>query len=448
MGARNDIDGLISFISREDVWHERMMGVLDEHLMPALEEFDVDYDELVDILGEPWPNVLWGCGFEDFLGRRYSPDGQNIIDLYLKRRGWKETALNRAYLEGLRDAPVSLYEVSTVKSGESMVLRDLLMDTDPVTVWEKSATRSLKQWDRIAVRVVPERNCHVISGALLAFSAEAVELLLSELRRALKLPAGKELRLTADRLRGCAPIFANAWLFSALPRALDPALPKLCNSDDDDVIFHELRFPLVTGVAQKDVAIRLNKVTGLESAGPCFWNWIATVRKKAGIKDEGIMLDQQMDGGTVRGTLELTGKTLLMSVNSAARAASGEALVTKAAGDLLKRPLTTIQTVEQMMSEKRPEKAEQRADEIPPEIARQITHDHMDKHYRETLDETLPTLGGKSPRQAVRSPRGRKKVIDWLKLLENRSAEHGDAPIAEYDFGWMWKELGLLEERC
>ena len=39
------------------------------------------------------------------------------------------------------------------------------------------------------------------------------------------------------------------------------------------------------------------------------------------------------------------------------------------------------------------------------------------------------------------------KVIEWLKMLENRSAGHGEGPIAEYDFGWMWVELGLQDHR-
>lgn len=49
----------------------------------------------------------------------------------------------------LRDAAVSLYEVSDVQPGTSMVLRDLLSDAAPVTVREKSASRTLKQWDRL-----------------------------------------------------------------------------------------------------------------------------------------------------------------------------------------------------------------------------------------------------------------------------------------------------------
>ena len=154
-----------------------------------------------------------------------------------------------------------------------------------------------------------------------------------------------------------------------------------------------------------------------------------------------------MDGATVLGSLELKGKTLLATVNSAERATKIEALITDAVGYLLKRPLTTIRTLEQTAAEKRRDGPRDVADDIPPEIAQQIGRDFMDKHYRETLDAPIPVLGGKSPRQAVRNALGRQKVIDWLKLLENRNAGQQNVAIAEYDFGWMWAELGLLEHR-
>jgi len=445
MAERNDISGLLAFIGREGDWRERLQDVIAEHLMPALEEFEIDHDDLADLIGEQWSGVLWGCGFEDFLGQRYE-DG-NIVDLYLKRRGWKETALNQAYFAALRDAPVSLYEVSDVKPGASMVLRDLLTDATPVTVKEKSATRTLKQWDRISVRVVPEREHHIISGALLPFRAEAVEFLFAGLRDALKLKKRGVLRLTHDQLMGCAPIFTVAWLFIEIDRALSPVMPQFSNSDGDDVLFHDLRFPLASGVTQKAVAESLDQVKGFLPEGPKFWNWLAPRKGRGGKAGRGVMLDTQMEGATVLGSLELKGKTLLVTVNSAERAAKVEALIGAAAGGLLKSPLTTIRTVDQMQAEERHAEPGAAADEIPPEIARQLMHDHLDNHYRETLDAPIPALGGKSPRQAVRTTAGRVKVIDWLKMLENRSAKHGEGPIAEYDFGWMWIELGL-QDHC
>ena len=445
MGERNDISGLLSFIGREAIWRDRLQEVVAEHLMPALEEFEIDQDDLGELLGEQWTGVLWGCGFEDFLGQRYE-DG-NIVDLYLKRRGRKEAVLNRAYFEALRDAPVSLYEVSEVQPGISMVLRDLLSDAAPVTVREKSATRTIKQWDRIAVRVVPERDHHVISGALLPFRAEAVDFLFAGLRDALKLKKRDALRLSRDQLAGCAPIFTSAWLFIEIDRALTPAEPQFTNSDGDDVLFHDLRYPLASGVTQQAVAERLDKLKGFQPEGPKFWNWLAAQKGRGGKAGSGLMLDTQMEGATVLGSVELTGKTLLVTVNSAERAAKVQELIGAAAGDLLRPPLTAIRTVEQMRGDQRRDGPGEAADEIPPEIARQLMQDHMDKHYRETLDAPIPALGGKSPRQAVRTVAGRDKVIDWLKMLENRSAGHGEGPIAEYDFGWMWGELGLEEYR-
>lgn len=445
MAERNDISGLLAFIGREGDWRERLQDVVAEHLIPALEEFELDQEGLADLLGEQWTGVLWGCGFEDFLGQRYE-DG-NIVDLYLKRRGWKETALNRAYFAALRDAPVSLYEVSNVQPGTSMTLRDLLSDAAPVTVKEISATRTLKQWDRIAVRVVPERDHHVISGALLPFRAETVDFLISGLRDALKLKKRDALRLTRDQLLTCAPIFTTAWLFIEIDRALTPAQPQFTNSDGDDVLFHDLRYLFASGVTQRAVAERLDRVKGFLPQGPKLWSWLAERKGRGGKAGYGIMLDTQMEGVTVLGSMELKGKALLVTVNSTERADKVRKLIRDAAGDLLRSHLTTIRTVDQMRADQQRDRPSEEVEEIPLDIARQLMRDHMDKHYRETLDAPIPALGSKSPRQAVHTAAGREKVIDWLKLLENHSARHDEGPITEYDFSWMWAELGLEEHR-
>lgn len=445
MAERNDISGLLAFIGREGDWRERLQDVVAEHLIPALEEFELDQEGLADLLGEQWTGVLWGCGFEDFLGQRYE-DG-NIVDLYLKRRGWKETALNRAYFAALRDAPVSLYEVSNVQPGTSMTLRDLLSDAAPVTVKEISATRTLKQWDRIAVRVVPERDHHVISGALLPFRAETVDFLISGLRDALKLKKRDALRLTRDQLLTCAPIFTTAWLFIEIDRALTPAQPQFTNSDGDDVLFHDLRYLFASGVTQRAVAERLDRVKGFLPQGPKLWSWLAERKGRGGKAGYGIMLDTQMEGVTVLGSMELKGKALLVTVNSTERADKVRKLIRDAAGDLLRSHLTTIRTVDQMRADQQRDRPSEEVEEIPPDIARQLMRDHMDKHYLETLDAPIPALGSKSPRQAVHTAAGREKVIDWLKLLENHSAWHDEGPITEYDFSWMWAELGLEEHR-
>ncbi len=81
---------------------------------------------------------------------------------------------------------------------------------------------------------------------------------------------------------------------------------------------------------------------------------------------------------------------------------------------------------------------------MPPEEERTIVHRTLDAHYRRVLDEPVPALGGKSPRAAARTHKGREKVAAWLKLLENHAAHCPlEDPIISYDTGWMWRELGV-----
>lgn len=81
---------------------------------------------------------------------------------------------------------------------------------------------------------------------------------------------------------------------------------------------------------------------------------------------------------------------------------------------------------------------------LSPEQERVLVHQGLDDHYRRVLNEPIPALGGKSPRAAARTARGREKAAVWLKTLENHSARvaTGD-PMASYDSGWIWLELGI-----
>jgi hypothetical protein len=134
--------------------------------------------------------------------------------------------------------------------------------------------------------------------------------------------------------------------------------------------------------------------------------------------------------------------TVSLSVNSAARAERGKAMLATTLGDLVGPPLTEIQTVEQMKASPRPA-TKQTGGEIPPDVQTKLVHDMLDKQYRALLDEPVPMLGDLSPRAAARSAKGRRNVAAWLKHIENRSRNvpDPDDPIATYDFTWLWREL-------
>jgi len=153
------------------------------------------------------------------------------------------------------------------------------------------------------------------------------------------------------------------------------------------------------------------------------------------------------NGQTVYGTVEVKGRTLLLAVNSAKRAQEGIMLIMSILGSMVGKPLTEIETVEQAMRNQRPREPEEAP--VPPEIAAQIIHQAMDRHYSETLDQPVGALNDKTPREAAKTAKGRKMLVDWLKLIENNSGRQANPndPMATYDFSWLWAELGVAKLR-
>jgi hypothetical protein len=379
------LQGLMKWLTRAE-WRDRFAEVYDWHLLPACRRTGFDAEEVVAILGENWfTTTVWGCAFEDFLTRE-GADGRNVVDDYLKRRGWKESASARAYMSALRRSVMSLYEVSDIVRDTSFQARDLVRGGDPILISERSATRSLKQWDRIAARVVQLGSQMHISGAVLPYDRDASEKLLKVLRNVAKRTDKEKQKLAdlvrcdvhdptisnafsqAELLRAAAPAITTVWLIDIIDRATTPEIPEVRNAEGDELLFCTVQYPFAAGASAV------------------------------------------LDG-------------------------------------LAGQPLVEIPTLEQCMATR--DFAPPPRLNLSPQERRTIIHDGLDRHYRGLLDEPIPVLGDKSPRTAVKTAKGRAKVVDWLKTLENHTAQmagHNDE-IATYDFSWLWTELGVTELR-
>jgi hypothetical protein len=467
MSAIHGVEGLIKWI-KGDEWRNDFETVFDRHVGPACRGAGVELEELADIIGDHGMTVLWGCAFEDFVS---SGSGErNVADAYLKRRGWKESAGARAYIRALRTSVMSLYEVSDVVVGESFLARDLVRGGEPVRVFERSATRSLSQWDRIAARVVTVLGKTQISGAVLPFShplAEEAVASIERVRKKARAEAGKlakslgrnvdEIDFAAvtgleEVLASSAFMFSNLWLNDALRRSLNPTLPQIENTDGDPLEFITVHFPLTSEAKLPAIRTALDDLPSLWKESDGFWNWIeakapprkAAKRRSTAGQTFGATMD---DGAIVLGTIELGTKSVTLSVNSEARAARGRAMLEPVLAGLARAPLVERQSIEQMMASSR-EHSEQDIVRLPPDEERSIVHQALTDHYRKILDEPIPALDNQTPRKAVKTAKGRKKVIAWLKMLENQSAQqHTEDPMGAYDFAWLWRELGVGGER-
>ena len=465
----HSLQGLMKWLTRAE-WGDWFAEVYDYHLLPACRRTGFDADEVMAILGESWfMTTVWGCAFEDFLTRE-GADGRNIVDDYLKRRGWKESASARAYMSALRTSVMSVYEVSDIIHDTSFWARDLVRGGEPILISERLATRSLKQWDRIATRVVRIGSQMLISGAVLPYDLEASEKVVKLMRNITK-RTDKEKQKLADRvgrdvndpaivngfsqtalLRAAAPTITTMWLIDIIDRAIVPQIPEVRNAEGDELVFYTVHYPFADGAAD-DIRLALSRCPEFRQENATFRNWIGPLRSAKSFGSQKQPRKSQTftttldDGSLVLGTVELKDKALILSVNSQSRAERGRALLSEALQGLLAQPLVEIQTLEQCMATC--DSAPAAKLNLSEDERRAIIHEGLDQHYQDLLDQPIPALGNKSPRASVKTSRGRDKVVDWLKTLENHTAKfagHNDE-MASYDFSWLWAELGVSELR-
>ena len=254
-------------------------------------------------------------------------------------------------------------------------------------------------------------------------------------------------------LRLAAPLVSTYWLNDTLKRVLSPAVPRVFNSDGEDMEIFALHYRLEKGVTAEKLRAALRAAPDLEPASATFWNWLAPRNApQARVKPEGregITFTSMMEhGATVLGTLELKDRTLTLQVNSEPRAERGRAMLEPLLEGLVSPPLIERQTLDQALAEHGMRGSAPMSSGLSPEEERRLIHTQLDVHYRQQLDEPVPMLGGISPRKAAKTAKGRAKIASWLKFLENRTAQQdpGNA-MAEYDFTWLWEELGVADLR-
>lgn len=449
-------------------WERRLARVQMDHVDSVFDSLVSDDPlDLVEMLGD---NAIMLTAFvlEDFFTRRFGGRKRlNVVDDYLKRRGWRESDSGRQYLGALRDSIPSLYEVVDIDPGRSLTLRDLLVSGKAVTVRERQASHDAVRWDRLAARVVLLNGERVLTGGVLHFRHEAADTVLAAFERAFERrtrATRKAVRRTGKKGRKrrlksrsatrrammcrlpCARIFSRFWLSDLLSRAMAP-LPELRNTDDEALVFCEVRLPIVGDVAR--ITAALDKIDGFDRhpEGLAQWTWNGpgspTERLSQARTGRPAAGSQTGPSTTVLGSAEIGPDLLKLAVNSRERAERGQELLSSCLGDLVGQALISSQDPYEAMRA-HPTGSEQRESRTATEAEVQALHSYLDQHYRHTLDDPLPVLGGRTLRRAVKTRKGREQVVDWLKQLDQieqrRAADQGSKP---YDTRWIWQELGV-----
>ena len=458
------VANLMEWVSREEQWGAAFDATLHAHTTATLDAGRLSQAALTAILGQAGSGLLFGCVFEDLTAQRFETVPHNIVDDYLKRRGWRDSVPCRRYMAALRDATMSVYEVTGVSSGKWVEVRDLVRGGESVRVFEHLASQQMVRWDRIGARVVDYLGQKVFTGALLAFKVDQSEQLLrligAEIDTTLSTRSLTRSNLDdieigaviADTLATLPAAFTACWLAGHLG-AVGAPLPDLVNSEGEPIVFVETRFASREGNAANIIA-RLDTLKDFHRVDddPPSWDWRGKIDTRRATGGKGLMLQSRSaeTGEHVFGSLTLEDDALRFTTNSLQRKERGNEILKAALGELIGTGLASLTNVQDALNDSREKKTTKTVadDDVPPEVAAHVLRQFYDQHYREWIGMPLPALAGLSPKEAVRSKRGEDDVVALLKTVENMEARRSIAADAPpYDFSWLWEELGIAARR-
>ncbi|MDE0102837.1 MAG: hypothetical protein OXN89_10700 [Bryobacterales bacterium] len=418
------------------------------------------FDSLKGIINAP--AIVKEFILADFFTARFGENGEwNVVDDYLNKRGWRESARSRRYLESLRDASASLFQIVEVDPGQNVKVRDMLLRGKAVTVWDRRISTGLGPRDRIAAHVVTVGGERYFTGSILPYRidlakrAEAeIQVLAKKARKrrrtSLRSRRGSRRQRRRGKTRRAVPrmsrkeilrsvqytrVLLKFWVMDIVEQHNAP-MPELRNSDDEVMVLCQIRFPIKGDQAR--VAALMNEIAGFQqlSRGETEWVWSALGSPSQRFtRGEGKTAPATEAGSFAKtlGDVQIKDGVLTLRVNSAQRAERGRSLLSTQLGSLLGSQQTS-ECSEPLTPPEVPH---------PKEVSQGI-HQLVDEHYRQLLDKPIAKLGGATVREAVRTKKGRRDAMDWVKEIDIAEYDRAvDLQFEPYDTHWIWKELGL-----
>lgn len=341
-------------------------------------------------------------------------------DLYLGPGGPLLTAHGRSWLEEIGKRRLSLYEVRQVRAGEGVSVADQLHPEQPeLWVRERSGSRSIMQWDILGGRLARQDDQWVFTGAMYPFAREDGLFLRDEILREME---GVDRQ--SDLAREVVAVhIIDSWLSSL---SGGRPLPTLVDASTQDTI------RLTTD------HYRVSNWDTLESV-------LAGQADVEGDRASGWIRFVEMGGEMRRSRARLTAKgadALEVSCRTLELANETRKWLERLARTALRfrvREVVDPRSPKVLVSA-----ANSRGRKAPAQVPEEVLREFMTNLYGNWADTPIPALGDKTPRQAVGNERGCRAVIDLLRSYEHaelrRVRDQGGEP---FDFGFLWKQLGL-----
>jgi hypothetical protein len=365
----------------------------------------------------PWFYYDWRPDPEDTQIKAGAPLQLTVAAVY-RQQARRLDPLQMRYLEANETAAFSFHDVVTCEPGKGFTLRDLFTG-DQRWVIERMGSEHAAPGGILFAKVVVLDEFAEINGCTAVLFPPMEKAPILELRR--KLNASGSIITSALLKDYDLEMFAI--YHEVAERLLNPPPPILTNTDGDPFLLHKLVYdidsPQLIFDTLKSLALDATGEELLAEAGFDAQGALHSVRfpwLKRGNKQH-----QHWDN-TVIGHLHIEGHRLSVEVNSAQRAKKFAALAKKLLGKNARYRTTVTESPEAMLGHGAPamspaQRAKQETLDADPAVQAQLAH-LMAQHYENWPSEKLPALGGKTPKQAVKTPDGREMVEALLEQLE------------------------------
>lgn len=340
--------------------------------------------------------------------------GQSALDLFAARRV-ELSEPERRMLDALLGGWFSAFEVERVKIDEGLQVRDIFSKRS-LWIVEKAATRQLDLGDVLFGWLTVEPDATRFEGALGHVPAQFAQAFVAAMREANVALSRNRPELAAPRRQGLLALRAVEMTDEIVAQA---PLPRLVNAEGHDVLLCEARYD-VSDVPRTAALLARAFERGPD---PATYHWLAA--------------------NSVRGTIGLNGGTLYAQCDSRERLAELKDRIDSALGACIQHRADSFEDPRVAIRERlrSGEPAARVAAPAPPPAAAKQIQALMLERMRAWVDEPIPMLGGKTPRQAVRTERGRDDVT--LMLVRQQSLFDQGAGMPSVDLTAVWRELGL-----
>jgi hypothetical protein len=360
-------------------------------------------------------------------------EGKPVVEWFALEEADNISRRERELIDAQRQSWLGLWEVRETVPGKSMILADLLSGEKRL-VQEAAASRTLVARDVIMGRVVDFGDVSVIDGMYpsplppeeAAQSVAVVQELLKS-----KLP------IALDRLREHATslLIVDTWRNAVddyVERRSTP--PRLQNTDGDPFVLTVDRYRFAP--ADRNM---------IEAALEALKNASLLEETEDGTRSitffkRGNRMHEHWENTTI-GVVVTSQNELRIETNSTRRGNALRRQIEKAGRGLITGHERTQTDAADLFAKSRDDETPRAAPEpVNPEFQAVILNEKIN-FYENWINTSIPALGGKTPKQAVRSLRGRKSVDALLKTIENGEARQPEA--TRYDVNILRRALKM-----